>query len=86
MTIVGNHLVCDCSKAIKGSTCPRQMISPMISKPNTYFHCPNCNFDFICTQATKVENGLDKFGYPQFKQNICRKCETPLIEKKWPLE
>ena len=86
MTVVGNHLVCDCSKAIGRSSCPRQMISPMIKKSNTYFHCPHCNYDFICTQAIKIENGLDKFGYPQFKQNVCRKCGNPLEEKKWPME
>ena len=63
MTVVGNHLVCDCSKAIGRSSCPRQMISPMIKKSNTYFHCPHCNFDFICTQAIKIENGLDKFTF-----------------------
>ena len=84
MTIVGNHLVCDCSKAIKSATCPRQMLSPNIKKSSFYFHCPSCNYYFICTQALKAENGTDEFGFNSVKKTVCRKCETELEKRRWP--
>jgi len=84
VTIVGNHLVCDCSKAIKSATCPRQMISPKVKNSFFYFYCQQCNFDYICTQATKAENGVDKFGYPAFKKTVCRKCENEVEQRRWP--
>ena len=86
MTIIGNHLICDCTKAIKSATCPRQMLSPKVQKSSFYYHCPKCNYDYICTQALKVENGKDAFGFNEVKKTVCRKCDTELVKRRWPEE
>ena len=84
MTVTGNHLLCDCSKAIKSATCPRPILRPISNRDNTYYHCPQCNYDFSCSQAIKNITEKDKFGYPVTDKKICRKCETKLEKRVWP--
>ncbi len=84
MTIRGNHLLCDCAKAIKSATCPRPILSPMMKRDSSYFHCPTCGFDYTCSQAIKNVTEADKFGYPVSDKLICRKCESKLVKRTWP--
>ena len=86
VTVIGNHLKCDCSKVIKRSSCPRPLVSPITKKDNFYYHCPQCKLDFSCNQATKPLTEKDKFGYPVTDHKVCRKCETKLEIKNWPLD
>ena len=84
MTILANHLKCDCDKVVKIVSCPRPLLSPTLEQETTYFHCSYCRLDFTCSQAIKTVHDKDKFGYPLFKKNVCRKCENEVERRKWP--
>ena len=86
MTILANHLKCDCAKVVKIASCPRPLLSPTLEHDNTYFHCPYCKLDYTCSQAIKTIHEKDKYGYPQLKKTVCRKCETEVERRKWPNE
>ncbi|MHA1258713.1 MAG: hypothetical protein ACTSSG_08975 [Candidatus Heimdallarchaeaceae archaeon] len=84
MTILGSHLVCDCQKAIKSARCPKPMLSPITKRISSYYHCPTCHYDYLCSQAIKDITEKDKYGFPLTEKKVCRKCETKLEKRSWP--
>lgn len=84
MVIRGAHLLCDCSKVVKASSCPRPILSPNMKKEVIYYHCTYCKLDFTCNQAIKNITETDKYGYPVTEKKACRKCDTKLEKRTWP--
>ncbi len=83
VTIIANHLRCDCSKAVKAFSCQIKLLSPSLPQPHPYFYCEECKNDYLCDQAIRTEYDFDKEGNP-ISRKLCIKCSSVLLEKSWP--
>ena len=82
MTIIANHLKCDCEK-ISGSKCSDNLRPP--SKERTeYWHCKTDKYDILCSQCTKQEYEYDENHNPIGQLRVCLKDGTVLEQRFWP--
>ena len=84
MTEIAYHLLCDCKKAVNAYSCPVGLLKPTTQHSYDYYHCPYCNYDYICDHSIRIEFDYDSKGLPEQTKIVCNKCGTPLEAYHWP--
>ncbi len=84
MTEIAYHLICDCKKAVNAYSCPVGLLKPTTNHNYDYYHCPECNYDYICDHSIKIKFDYDDKGLPEQNQIVCSRCGSPLEAYLWP--
>ena len=86
MTEIAYHLKCDCKKSVNAYSCPVGLLKPTTKYNYDYYHCPYCDYDYICDHSIRIEFEYDDKGLPIQNTIVCSRCGTQLEAYMWPKE
>jgi hypothetical protein len=84
MTEIAYHLRCDCKKSVNAYSCPVGLLKPTTKHNYDYYHCPYCDYDYICDHSIKIEFDYDDKGLPMQNTIVCSRCGSQLEAYLWP--
>ena len=84
MTEIAFHLKCDCKQSVNAYCCPVGLLKPTTKNNYDYYHCPYCDYDYICDHSIKIEFDYDDKGLPMQNTIVCSRCGSQLESYLWP--